>query len=90
MSKPFEMKVMERLVLAEQPGVVLAGPVLAGSCGVGEPLRLTGKVERDVTCIAVEMINWGHRDSWISVRVSDLNIGEAELVTTARSLDAVV
>ena len=80
----FEMDVQERLVIAGVPDVIIAGPVLQGACRNGDRLRLVGgSTSREVTCLGIELLNWGASRGWVSLRVSDVDLEDVTEVTKA-------
>jgi hypothetical protein len=85
MTPAFEMEVLERVVLPGIPDVILAGPVVSGSCRVGDPLCLIGgSHDRQVRCTGIELVNWGPaRTDWLSIRVSDVDLDDVIAVTRA-------
>lgn len=85
MKPTFEMEVIERVVLPGIPDVVLAGPVITGTCREGDQLQLiSGSGGRHVRCTGVELVNWGPaRADWLSIRVSDVDMDEVSAVTRA-------
>jgi translation elongation factor EF-Tu-like GTPase len=87
-NEPVEMQVLERLTFPDIPDVVLAGPVRRGICRAGDRIVLLGhSVEREVTCLGIELLNWGRaRNNWSSIRVSDVELEDIQGVTEARAV----
>jgi hypothetical protein len=83
----FRMQILEKIVVPGIPDVVVAGPVEYGHCQAGDRLRLEGMPsEREVTCLGIELMNWGRgREDWLSIRISDVDLGDVEGMTALRA-----
>jgi len=84
------MRVVERLVVSGIPDVILAGPIQSGVCQYGDRLLLRGgSADREVGCMGIELLNWGgDGDDWVSLRVSDVELGDVSDVTEVVSMGA--
>lgn len=88
MTPVFSMTVEERLALPGIPDVVLAGSVSSGDCHVGDRLVLEGRdVTIEVHCTGIELLNWGRRPDWVSIRVSRVDLVDVENIDTVRSAE---